>query len=138
MKDLFKVFNNLFVNPQSFLSMNDYEKSKYFFMFQRFFAIQYPVQADIFNIKNINTAEVLDYWCNSLSKIYKRTPAWVYNTLKSVKTEKEEKKKINIDDDVIMYWCQLNECSRKEFYEIYDKYGDEFIKAMQKFQKNFK
>ena len=55
MKDLFKVFNNLFVNPQSFLSMNDYEKSKYFFMFQRFFAIQYPVQADIFNIKNINT-----------------------------------------------------------------------------------
>ena len=95
-------------------------------------------RAYIFNIKNINTAEVLDYWCNSLSKIYKRTPAWVYNTLKSVKTEKEEKKKINIDDDVIMYWCQLNECSRKEFYEIYDKYGDEFIKAMQKFQKNFK
>ena len=133
---LFDYINMMFADPDKFSKLSSYEKSKNFFMMNRFFAIKHPIQANIFNHIKIESGEAVQYWCDSLSKVYKRTPEWIFNTLREVKTEKKkEKEKFDFKEETIDKYCAVHKCSRRDFFEALDFFEDEFIEDLKKFEK---
>jgi len=133
---LFDYIKLLFQKPKEFTKLRSYEKSKNFFMMNRFFSIRYPIQAHMLNNIKINTAEATQYWCDSLSKIYSNTPGWIFNTLKQIKKSKKIKKsKFNIKETTVKYYCEINQCSRKDFDEVLKKFNDKFIKELEELEK---
>jgi hypothetical protein len=136
---LFDYINMMFKTPVRFTSLSTYEKSKSFFMMNRFFAIKYPIQAQMFNRLTMNTGEAVQYWCDSLSKIYNTTPGWIFNALKSVKTtKKENKEKVNISDETIRYYCKINQCAIKDVEYAISVLGDEMVNELKTIEKMMK
>lgn len=133
---LFDYVNMLFQNPAKFTELRSYEKDKHFFMMQRFFSIKHPIQAAMLNHIRINASEAVQYWCDSLSKIYNQTPNWIWNALKEVKKVKQsEKKKFDVKDTTVQWYCEKNQCSRREVDEAYKIYGDEFLQELKEYEK---
>lgn len=133
---LFDYINMIFKNPNKFSKLPSYEKEKSFFMSQRFFSIKYPIQAAMFNNIRINSGEAMQYWCDSLSKIYNNTPQWIWGTLKEVKKKKEtEKNKLDVKDSTIIYYCNINQCSRRDVDEAFETYGEEFVEQLKNLEK---
>ena len=88
MSDLFGFINTMFSKPAEFKKTKMHDRAKHFFMINRFMAIKHPVQASYFNNLKINPGQVVTYWQESLSKVYNRTPGWMY-----VKTAKAKEAK---------------------------------------------
>jgi hypothetical protein len=133
---LFDYVNMLFNNPEKFSKLMSYEKSKNFFMMQRFFAIRFPIQAAMLNNRNINSGEAVQYWCDELSKKYKSTPGWIFSALKDVKKTKQvEKKKLDVKESTVEYYCKKNQCSKREVNEAFDIYGDAFVEELKLLEK---
>jgi len=124
--------NMMFSNPKEFDKILNYEKGSNFFMLQRTFAIKYPLQAAALNLNGINHGEVVNYWAQSIGPLYSKSPSWIYQAFKEVKAKKQvERAKINnIPEEVILKWCQLNYSSKREFNEILEYCGQEFLKEL--------
>lgn len=132
---LFDQLNLLFGNPNKFSEQTTYEKSKNFFMMNRFFAIKYPMQANYMNHIKINTGEVVQVWCDMLSKTNNRTPGWIWGGLKGVKKKKEEKKKeLEINEETIKFYCSKTMNARKDVDKAIKIIGDPFIKELLQIQ----
>lgn len=129
---LFDYINMLFKHPAQFTNLKPYEKGKNFFMMNRFFAMGFPIQSQMFNHLKINTAEATQYWCDSLSKIFNSTPGWIYSTLKKAKNKKEVKKReIPVNETTIIEYCKRFRCCKKDIIDAMnffpDKMKDELI-----------
>lgn len=134
---LFDYMNMMFQNPKEFSKLRSYEKEKNFFMMQRFFSIKHPIQAGMLNNLRINSGEAVQYWCDSLSKIYNRTPQWIWNALKEVKKKKEiEKKKLDVKESTISYYCMKNACSRRDVDDAFNIYGNKFVEELKILEKS--
>ena len=135
---LWEMVDMLFQNPEKFSKISSYDKGKEFFMMQRTFAIKYPIQAAAFNSLKINPGAVIQYWCTNLSKLHNRTPGWIYQAFKEIKKHKTvEAKKLDVKDETIRKYCELNECSRRDVEDAYKAYGNDFIEELKEIEKNF-
>lgn len=136
---LFDYINMLFQKPQEFTALPSYTKAKNFFMFQRFFAIQYPIQAQMFNHIRIDGAETCQYWCDTLSKLHTRTPSWVWNTLKGTKKVKQEKKKqLDVDESTIIEYCKRTMRCKRDLDDMFEFFPDEIQKELKEFEQMLK
>ena len=134
MSDLFGFINTMFSKPAEFKKVKMHERAKHFFMINRFMAIKHPVQAGYFNHLKINPGQVVTFWQENLSKMYNRTPNWMY--VKTAKA-KEAKKKASqpISDEVIRLYCEHHKISRRDIEEALLLLGEPFEKELRNFEK---
>jgi len=136
---LFDYINMIFQKPAEFTALLPYEKGKHFFMFNRFFAIQYPIQAQMFNHTRIDGPAASQYWCDSLSRLHSRTPSWIWNTLKATKKVKQEKKKqLNVEEATILEYCKKTMCSKRDLQDAYEFFPDKIQNELIEFEQMLK
>ena len=135
---LFDQMKLMFQNPKEFAKLTNYEKGKYFFMFNRFFAIKYPINANLLNKTKIPPGEAVQVWSDLLTKVYNRIPQWIWSGIKGVKNKKEETKKNKIEPETILFYAQKHQISTKEVEYALKTIGPEFEQELLKIQKLLK
>lgn len=131
--DLFEFIDCMVGKPSEFSKIKMYERGKHFFMVNRFCSIKYPIQANYFNHLKINTSQVVTYWHENLSKMYTKTPKWMYV---STKKDKEKKKSEQpIKDSTIKFYCKKFECSERDVNDGIRLVGTPFIEELLSIEK---
>lgn len=134
--ELFDFLKLMFSRGDSYDKLKDYEKTKFFFMSNRFFSIAYPVQAQMFNHIRVNQARVLDYWHRNMIHAYSKVPDWIYT-----KTKKSAEKKTTKvpSDDAIQLYLSKNNYSYRQLEESIKMLGpDSTYAPIFKLEKHFK
>jgi len=126
--DLFNVLNS-FYDKNKFDKISDFDLGKNFFMINRFCSINYPILANNFNHLKINGVSVVKVWQTLLSRKYSKSPHWMFVKIKKEKKE-QENKKYYIDDNIVSKYCELNEITKREFFEKLNFFGDNFYKEV--------
>lgn len=130
---LFDFMKILFERPELYKKLKKHDKSRHFFMCQRFMSINAPVQANYLQHIKINPSEVIDYWQSMMTKLYSKVPSWMY--IKTAKKKDSVNKKTNLKESTI------NEFAKKFGYEIRDVkqaitfFGDDMIKEIKQFER---
>lgn len=127
MSDLFGFINSMFIQNE-FKKTKQSERSKHFFMVNRFMSIKYPVQSSYFNHIKINPAQAVTYWQENLSKLYSKTPGWMY--VKTAKAKELKKSKQVVSDNTIQLYCSHYKLSRRDVEDallLVKDFSDELI-----------
>lgn len=133
--ELFDIIKKIFEDPNGYKETSRLDKRKNFFMINRRFSIQHPMQANALNGSKINQEIAIDIWQRFMSKEYKgKTPFWVYT--KGIKKVQEEKdKKINASTSTIHEFAKKNGYDLKSVYDALKFFPEKFIKELQEFEK---
>lgn len=131
--ELFDFINTIFNKPDHvYEDLNYGEKTKHVFMLNRFFSIKFPLQADLFNRMNTPPLGVIESW-RLVCKSFKRTPGWIYT--KTKKVQKEKKKNLNIDPDIIKKYLEMNSIGYREFEEALSYEEEKITKVLKSMEK---
>jgi hypothetical protein len=131
--ELFDFIKVVFTNPSEYSSIAPGEKRKHYFMCQRRFAINFPMQANALQNLKINQAAVIDFWQMFLRKQYKFVPGWMYT--KGVKKAQEVKEKqIPISKEVIKEYCRYYKVDSKSVYDALEFYPGDMTKELKDFE----
>ena len=124
----------MFEDPIAYEEVGRGEKRKNFFMINRRFAIQHPMQAQALNTLRINQEGAVDIWQRFLRKQYKKTPFWMFT--KGVKKAKEVKeKKINIPTEVIEEYAKRHRLDLQSVWDALEFFPKEMSKELKDFEK---
>ena len=123
-------------NDKEWNALKDTDKARNFFMLNRFLSIKYPYQVGYLSHYKINPVAVSDYWHKIMSAQFSTTPNWVY--AKTVKKKDQEKKLDLPTSEMIKWYCERNEMSRKDFDQNVKFFGDTFIKELKQMEKVLK
>lgn len=132
--ELFDFINIIVKSPSQYSNITPGEKRKHFFMSQRRFAINFPMQANALQHLKINQAAVMDFWQKYLQQTYKGYfPKWLYT--KGVKKSKEIKeKKQNVSAELIKEYCKYMKVDPKSVYDALEFFPDKMIKELKDFE----
>ena len=122
-------------DEKAWKDLNDTDKSRNFFMLNRFMSIKYPVQVNALSLLRINPVAASNYWHKTMSTVHSSTPTWIY--AKTKKKGEAEKKMELPSDEYIKWHCYKNEISKKEFIEEITFFPDN-ITEMKKLEKILK
>jgi hypothetical protein len=129
---LFDIVKLIFSNKESeWKTVGRNDKSKNFFMINRIMGINFPVQANQFNKLKVTPAPVVDWWRDTLSPRFTRTPQWIFTkTKKNGKSEKsDEKKNFEVIEDFIRtkysVSCRDLETLKKFYPDRYQKWMED-------------
>lgn len=136
MLELFDFIKMVFEKPEEYKKLKPYEKVKFFFMSQRFFSKAYPIQTQAFNHIKISQNETLDYWQESLTKIYHKTPPWIFAGGK--KGKKETKKIVWPSDEATSFYLNRLNLSMKDLKMAVDLFGDETLEPIRRIEEGLK
>ena len=84
-------------------------------MINRFMAIKYPANAQLFNVNGISGANVVESWA-MVAQRFKSVPGWFYT--KTKKAQKKQKDKYIPGDRAIQLFLDKNEIGMREFNEL--------------------
>ena len=132
---LFDFTKILFENPEEYDKIPPGEKRKQYFMINRRFAIQFPMQANALQHLKVNQAAVVDFWQKFMKQYNGRTPGWMYT--KGIKKAKEVKEKKNhgVSEELISTYAIRMEIDKKSIIDALEFYPDEMIKELKQFEK---
>lgn len=123
---LFDFIKIVFEDPTAYKKISNYEKSKFFFMLNRYMAITYPQPASMFNMMHVDPVSATDYWQRNMSKLFRKMPNWIY-----VKTAKDKTAKKNYpSDQAITMYLNKKEMSRRDLVYAESLYGMEVYEPM--------
>ena len=126
MAELMDIANAMFRNKREWQNITDDDKTKFFFIFNRYFAKKYPEKAQLLNKKTIDKVSALDLWYNfMLDKPY---PNWFWS-----KGEKADKPEIP-EKDFNLLLLKLR-VKKEDLEYLIDKHFD-FIKEELKYFKS--
>ena len=132
--ELFEFTKILFENPGEWQNVPPGEKRKHYFLVNRRFSIQFPMQANALQHLKISQVGVMDFWQQFMRKQYKRTPGWMYT--KGVKKAKEVKeKKINVSEKLIDQYCKKMRIEKKSVNEALEFFPDLMINELKAYEK---
>lgn len=131
--DLFDFINGMLAKPAEFKKTKMHERGKYFFMINRFCAINFPVQAAAFNHIKINPGQAVTFWQKLLSSRYTKTPGWMY--VSTAKAKEKKKAAQPVSDETIKKYCEQFQLSRREVHEAIDLLGDKMVKELKNYEK---
>ena len=133
--ELFEFTKILFERPGEWNDITPGEKRKQYFMVQRRFAIQFPMQANALQHLKINQVAVMDFWQKFMKKTYNgRTPGWMYT--KDIKKAKEVKeRKTNVSEKLITDYASKMEIDKKSIYDALEFYPDLMLAELKSFEK---
>lgn len=132
--ELFEFTKALFENPGEYNDITPGEKRKQFFMVNRRFAIQFPMQANALQHLKINQVGVVDFWQKFMRKQYQRTPGWMF-TKGVKKAVKEKEKKTNVSATLITEYAKRMKIDRKSIEDALEFYPDLMISELKNFEK---
>jgi len=131
---LFEFTKIIFESPSEYADITPGEKRKQYFMVNRRFAIQFPMQANALQHLKINQSAVVDFWQKFMRQTYNRTPGWMYT--KGIKKAKEVKeRKTNISESLITEYARRMEMDRKSVVDALNFYPDLMQKELKQFEK---
>jgi len=137
MVPLFDYIKLLFTaNEKQWKEVTDIDKSRNFYMTNRFLSIKYPVPVAVLSYIKINAAATADYWHHNLRTLYKSVPPWIY--AKTKKKAIEEKRKNGLSEEMIKWYCQKEEIGRKDFDYTVKTFGDSFVNEIADLEKILK
>lgn len=123
-------------NQTEWKKIKDTDKARNFFMLNRFMSIKYPVQASILSHYKINAVSVSDYWHRTMNTLYSSTPGWIY--AKTKKKADVEKKLDLPSNEMIKWYCEKNEITRKDFDQNVKFFGEKFVSELKSLEKILK
>lgn len=135
MMDLFDLTKKLFDRNYKWESIKAYDKSKNFFMVNRFMSINFPMQANLFNNRHIVSSSAVDSWRDVLNRLFTKPPSWMYT--KTKKSEKSGSKK-QPEKETVSQWMKLNGLSKKDIEPMMTIMGEEITKELLEFEKMLK
>lgn len=132
---LFDFIRVLFEDKKQYAEMSRYDKSKQFFMLNRFMSIQYPGQANMLNHIRIPQAGAVDYWHRNMTNVYTRVPNWIFT--KGQKKSAAEKTKVAKmpEKAVIQRYLTLHKISHRDLNDAYLMYGDSVYDPIRRMEK---
>jgi hypothetical protein len=133
--ELFDFIKIIFSNPEEYAKIMPGEKRKHFFMCNRRFSIQHPLQANALQISKINQEAVIDWWQRFLRTTYKGYyPKWMYTT--GVKKAQESKeKKIKVSNELIREFCKWNKIDKKTVEDALEFFPEKMLNELKSFEK---
>lgn len=134
MLSLFDISKIIFEKPGEWQDITPGEKRKNFFLLNRRFAIQFPMQANVLQHLKINQAAVMDFWQVFLRKYYNKTPGWMY-TKGVKKLEKEKENSTSVSSKLIEEYAKRMKIEKKSIYEALEHYPDLIKKELKNFEK---
>ena len=120
---LFDFIKIMFTKPNDYKKITNLNKKRHHFMINRFFAIQYPANAQFFNKNGINPLAVIDSW-SLVAARFKSVPMWIYTKTKKAEKEVSTKSKYIPSESTIMFFMERNEIGKREFKEL-EKFAKE-------------
>lgn len=128
--DLFDYVKTIFSQSKDYEELKDYSKKKNAFMLNRFMSIQYPIQAQMFNVLNVNPIGVADSW-RKVGIRHKRTPGWIFT-----KTKKKAKDSTySPSDEVLSVYLKANEIGMREYKDAMKYDPEQVIESLKKIEK---
>lgn len=115
--ELFDVVNSLFGSDKKWESVGKADKSRNFFMVNRFMSIQFPVQAHEFNHTKVVPNLVLDWWHSALGPKFGKTPKWVFTSV-GKKEQNKSSQKIPNFQEVEDFIRERNQLSKRQLQEL--------------------
>jgi hypothetical protein len=128
--ELFDFVRVLFTDPKKYSTLRNVDKSKHFFMINRFMSIKHPITAQSLNRVGTNSWAIIDLWQIVASR-FSKVPGWIYTKTKKSSTEKAWKP----NSDVAAIWMQRNEVGERELKEAIRLYPDEMKKSFSLLEK---
>lgn len=129
---LFDFVKIMFTKPEQFRAIKNHNKKRHHFMVNRFFAIKYPTNAQVFNYNGINGANVVECW-GMVAQRFKAVPGWWYTKTKKADPAAKADKYIPSDQVVELYMTK-NEIGRREFNELKTFAKDALYADLQKIE----
>lgn len=115
---LFDFVKIMFTKPNQYKEVKNFNKKRHHFMINRFFAIKFPSNAQLFNINGINGNSVIDSWY-MVSSRFKSVPGWIYTkTKKPSKKPTNSKKEYIPKEETIKFFLEKNEIGMREFNDL--------------------
>lgn len=134
---LFDFIKIMFTKPGEYKKIKNHNKKRHHFMINRFFAIKFPANAQLFNHNGINPIAVIDSWSLVASR-FKGVPGWIYTkTKKSTKSSKKSSEYIP-SDEAIKFFIDKNEIGKREYKELEKFAKAELYTQLQSIEKSIK
>lgn len=124
---LFDFIKILFSRKEEYKNVKNHNKKRHHFMINRFFAIKYPANAQMFNRNGINPIPVIDSWA-MVAKRFTSVPGWIYTKTKKTPKSNIKKGSYTPSDAVIQFFIERNEIGKREFKEL-EKFAKEELYA---------
>lgn len=133
--DLFDLMKQIFDRTSKWDAIKAYDKSKNFFMVNRFMSINFPMQANLFNNRHIASSSAVDSWKDVLNRLFTKPPSWMYT--KTKKKDQHGSKK-HPEKASLHEWMRLNGLSKKDLESMMELVPDETTKEILAFEKMLK
>jgi len=130
---LFDFIKIIFTKQKDYHKISNHNKKRHHFMINRFFAIKYPANAQLFNKNGINPVAVIDSWALVASR-FKGVPGWIYTKTKKAKKTATKKEKYIPSDEVISFFIEKNEIGKREFKELEKFAKEDLYTALKKLE----
>jgi len=114
---LFDFIKILFTKPNDYKNITNHNKKRHHFMINRFFAIKFPANAQLFNVNGINPIAVIDSWA-LVGARFKGVPGWIYTKTKKPVATPSTKSKYIPSETAIQFFMEKNEIGKREFKEL--------------------
>ena len=137
MTEFFDLIKIIFTDSSQYNDIPRGEKQKHYFLLQRRFAIQFPMQANVLQSLKINQSAVIDFWHIFLRKQYKYVPNWMY-TKGVKKTQEVKEKKLTVSNELIKEYCKYMKIDPKSVKDALEFWPDKMIEELKEFEKMLK
>ena len=135
---LFDFVKIMFTKKSQYDKIKNHNKKRHHFMINRFMAIKYPANANMFNVNGINPIAVIDSWALVASR-FRGVPGWIYTkTKKSKKKAVSSKGKYIPSDEAIRFFIDKNEIGMREFKELEKFAHDELYTSLKSIEGSMK
>lgn len=132
---LFDFVKIMFTKQKDYHNVKNHNKKRHHFMINRFFAIKFPANAQLFNVNGINPIAVIDSWAMVATR-FKGVPGWVYTKTKKSPKAKVDKSKYIPSDEAVKIFIDKNEIGMREFKELEKFAQTELYTALQSIEKS--
>lgn len=136
--ELFDFVKVIFTDPKKYSELKNSEKSRHFFMVQRFMSIKYPTTAQSLNRIGMNPWAVMDLWqivAYRHGQLAKRVPGWIYTKTKKTTTSEKVWKP---NQEVAEYWMKKTGLTEKDLKDAIRFNPEEMKKTFNSIEKQIK
>ena len=122
---LFEILNSLFTDKEYINNLTPQAMKQYCFMINRRIAIQYPLQAQVFNNNKVYSPDVVKFWSDFLYT-GKRPPKWIY-TAGAAKSQAKKNEKSKVTSTMIKEYSLKHNISQKEVMTALKFFTDDIV-----------
>lgn len=129
---LFDTLSALFNDKEYIANLSNESIKQNIFMINRRLAIQYPLQAQVFNNNKVNPIDVLKFWSDFLYT-GRRPPGWIY-TAGANKSQAKKNEKAKITPAMIKEYSLRYNISQKDVITCVRFFSEELLKEITEYE----